>query len=347
MGRVFSHISRDTFGQEPTGNGEEETDAGRAESARRAEKTGSADGGSADFSKRLEDLKGLGDISEPRRQHGADLRTDLHLEFAEAMTGTTTSVSVTSDMLCRNCQGTGSEPGAETRGCTACKGSGLINDNQGMFSFSRPCNKCAGLGNMIIKPCKSCTGSGLERCQREVRLRTPPGVADGQLIKLKGHGGPGVNGGEPGDLYARVKVSPHQLFKREGKNLVLDVPITFAEAALGADILVPRLDGSSVVIRIPPGTTTGKRMSVRSTDADANGASDGLCMIVVLGVVVPRIPVRRTTHRRRGLRHRNTRQPQNTTGSMSMMPEVRAERASRCGIATSRHRTSEPSGGER
>lgn len=298
MGRAFSHMARDSFGQEPVGNGEDDRSTrraespGSAESTHRAEAPGSAGGGggSADFSQlkdRLEDLADLGNINAPRRKHGADLRTDLHLEFTEAVIGTTTSVSVTSDTLCQPCQGTGSEPGTETKRCTACKGSGLINDNQGMFSFSRPCNKCTGLGNVVVEPCRYCEGRGLVRSQRVVRLRTPPGVADGQTIKLKGQGGPGLNGGEPGDLYARVQVSPHQLFKREGKNLVLDVPITFAEAALGADIRVPRLDGSSVVIRVLPGATTGKRMSVRCKGADGQGSSDGLDMIIVLEVVVP------------------------------------------------------------
>ena len=179
------------------------------------------------------------------------------------MGGTTTSVSVTGDAPCEVCGTTGAEPGTKPQACGDCSGHGVRNENQGMFSFSRPCSTCTGRGNIVDSPCSSCAGRGLKLRRRRVKTRIPAGVADGQTLKLKGRGAPTLNGGAPGDLYVRIHIKPHHLFERDGKHLVLKVPITFSEAALGAKVQVPRLDGSSVMIRIPPGTSTGKRLRIR------------------------------------------------------------------------------------
>ena len=224
-------------------------------------------------------------------RRGDDLHADLRLEFGEAVAGTTTAVSLVSDAPCRTCGGSGAEPGTKPTHCDACGGSGTTAQNQGLFSFSRPCGSCAGRGHAIDSPCQSCAGRGLERRRRQVKTRIPAGVVDGQQIKLKGRGGPGVNGGRPGDLYVRVRVSPHPLFGRDGKNLTLSVPVSFAEAALGADIRVPMLDGSAVTIRIPPGTAGGRRLRVHGKADNGSGAGGadlgGADLIVVVEVVVP------------------------------------------------------------
>ena len=235
----------------------------------------------------LEDLLG-GIFSDGRRsggpdaRKGGDIRTDIHLDFADAMVGTTTSVPVTGDAPCQACGTTGAKPGTSPQICSDCDGSGVCNENQGMFSFSRPCSTCTGRGSIVDSPCSACVGRGLKRCRRQVKTRIPAGVVDGQMLKLKGRGSQTLNGGVPGDLYVRVHVGSHPLFERDGKNLTLTVPVTFAEAALGADIQVPKLDGSSVVIRIPPGTSTGKRLRIRG-DAAKSEAD----IIAMVEVVVP------------------------------------------------------------
>ena len=144
-----------------------------------------------------------------------------------------------------------------TRACRVCNGRGVVDDNQGLFSFSTPCAACQGRGVVIDDPCPTCRGSGVERRPREVKVRMPAGVADGQRIALKGRGAPGRNGGPPGDLYVTCHVTPHPLFGREGDNLTVRVPLTFAEAALGADVQVPTLEGAPVKLRIKPGTQPG------------------------------------------------------------------------------------------
>ena len=233
------------------------------------------------------DLSGLlGNLFGRRRQggsrRGSDLQTDLHLDFADAVAGITTSVAVVGDARCRTCGGVGAEPPAKSSPCPACGGTGIHDENQGLFSFSRPCSACAGRGSVIDDPCSACAGRGVEHRRREVKARIPAGVADGQRIKLKGRGAPGQAGGEPGDLYVRVHVKPHSLFGRDGRNLTLTVPVTFAEAALGADVRLPTLDGSTVTIRIPAGTTTGRRLRIRGS-----GATAGADLIVIVEVVVP------------------------------------------------------------
>ena len=246
------------------------------------------DSGQAGRAGDLGDLLG-GLFNRQGTRHGArrgdDLNADLRLGFSEAVSGTTTVVPVMGDGPCRTCDGRGTKPGTQPTPCDTCGGRGMVNENQGLFSFSRPCVSCQGRGGIIEDPCPTCAGRGLQTRRREVKARIPAGVTNGQRIKLKGRGAPGVNGGVPGDLYVRVHVSPHPLFERDGKNLTLTVPVTFAEAALGANIRVPTLNGTPVTIRIPPGTASGKRMRIPAND-DTSGADQ----IVVIEVVVPQNP---------------------------------------------------------
>jgi len=244
------------------------------------------------FNVNFEQMGDLGDLfgglfGRRRRgnpaQPGADIETEVKLEFADAVSGTTIPVPVTGEARCRTCKGLGTKPPAKPQPCPTCSGTGVNDENQGLFSFSRPCAACAGRGTVIENPCAACGGRGMERRRREVKARIPAGVTDGQRIKLAGRGAPGQGpGGRPGDLYVRVHVKPHRLFGRDGKNLTLIVPVTFSEAALGAQIPVPTLDGSTVTIRIPPGTRTGRRLRIPATSS--TGGAD---LIVEVEVVVP------------------------------------------------------------
>ncbi len=216
---------------------------------------------------------------------GADLETELHLSFEDALAGITTSVHLVSDAVCSTCHGNGAEPGSDVVVCPQCSGRGVIDENQGLFSFSQPCPRCAGQGMVVSDPCHTCGGSGIERRPRTVKVKLPAGVTDRQRIKLKGRGGPGRNGGAPGDLYVVVHVGRHSLFGRKGRNLTLAVPITFAEAALGADVKVPTLSGEPVTIRIPAGTRSGRTFKVKGKGAVTDQGTGDL--LVTVEVAVP------------------------------------------------------------
>ena len=216
---------------------------------------------------------------------GADLESELTLAFADAVHGVTTAVHLTSDAACETCKGSGSRPGTVPQTCTACNGRGVTDENQGFFSFSQPCRVCGGRGRIITDPCPDCRGSGTRRRAREVKVRVPAGVDEGQRIRLKGRGEPGRNHGPAGDLFVTVRVLPHDLFGRKGDNLTLEVPVTFAEAALGSDIRVPTLDGEPVTIRIAPGTRSGRTLRVKGRGID-NGKRTG-DLLVTVDVAVP------------------------------------------------------------
>jgi len=218
-----------------------------------------------------------GPQQQSRAQQGTDLEADLTLDFDDAVNGLETTITLTSEATCHTCSGRGSKPGSTPEACKVCNGKGVQDENQGLFSFSRPCAACGGRGSIITDPCTTCRGIGVEVRPRDVKVRIPAGVKTGQKIRLQGRGGPGRAGGPPGDLYVRVKVADHPLFGRSGRDLTIDVPISFAEAALGADVKVPTLDSDPVTIRIPPGTSTGKIFRLRGKA----GAGDLLATVVV------------------------------------------------------------------
>lgn len=269
---------------------------------------GAPGGGPGGFSFNVGDMQG-GDIGDllgqmfgrgarqpgrgaagPRR--GADLTAQLTLEFADAATGLTTTLYLTSDAQCSTCSGSGAKPGTSPSRCAVCGGRGVLDDNQGMFSLSSPCRNCQGTGSVITDPCPTCRGSGVERRPREVKVRIPAGVKDGQTIRLGGRGAPGRNGGPAGDLLVEISVRPDERFGRSGDNLTVHVPVTFAEAALGAEIDVPTLDGATVKLRIKPGTQSGSRHRVKGkgieTQSKRGGKKTG-DLIVTIDVVVPSV----------------------------------------------------------
>jgi molecular chaperone DnaJ len=217
---------------------------------------------------------------------GQDLETDLHLSFDDAVTGVTSTVRFRSDAVCSTCHGNGAAPGTSPETCPQCHGTGTIAVDQGPFSFSQVCPTCGGRGQVIPSPCPTCHGRGVEVRDREVKVRIPTGVSDAQRIRVKGRGGAGANGGPPGDLYVVVHVDSHPIFGRSGKDLTLRVPVTFAEAALGANVRVPTLDGQ-VTVRIPPGTPSGKTLRVRGKGVGSSNGKAGGDLLVTVDVQVP------------------------------------------------------------
>jgi len=218
-------------------------------------------------------------------QRGADLEAELHLPFRESVAGITTTLHLTSDAGCTTCHGTGARPGTMPTECPVCHGRGVLDDNQGLFSFSTPCANCGGNGSVVVDPCSACHGSGVERRAREVKVRIPEGVKDGQRIRLKGRGGAGRHGGPAGDLFVLVHVDADTVFGRDGDNLTLTVPVTLAEAVLGGRLTVPTLDGSTVTLKLPEGTPSGKVLRVKGRGVTTKkGVGD---LLVTVHVDVP------------------------------------------------------------
>jgi molecular chaperone DnaJ len=237
-------------------------------------------------------LGGLGDLfgfgarrsSGPRR--GADLTGEVHLSFEDAVRGVTTTVKVTGEAPCSRCGGSGAEPGTAPRTCPTCMGRGQIAQNQGFFSFTQPCPQCRGTGKLIDSPCRSCRGRGTEMRTRDVRVKIPAGVKDGARIRIPGKGAPGRAGGPPGDLYVTVRVAKHPIFTRRGNDLLVTVPISYTEAALGTKVEVPTLDGK-VTLKIPPGTPSGKTFRVRGKGVPSDRGRPG-DLLVRVEVAVPK-----------------------------------------------------------
>jgi molecular chaperone DnaJ len=226
---------------------------------------------------------GVGRSRQPAR--GSDLETEVRISFDQAMSGTTVPLRIQGPAPCDTCGGSGAEPGTSPITCPECGGTGTVAANQGFFSISRSCPRCGGTGRLIEHPCRTCKGSGSVRRTREFSVRIPPGVKDGARIKLTGRGEPGPPGSRPGDLFVRVRVAPHPIFGRRDADLTVELPISFAEAALGANVQVPTLDGT-VTLKIPPGTKAGKTFRIRGKGVPKakGGAGD---LLVTVQVDVP------------------------------------------------------------
>jgi molecular chaperone DnaJ len=222
--------------------------------------------------------------TRPRR--GADVETETSLTFSDAIDGVTVSLRLADEGPCKSCLGTGAKSGTVPRVCPSCEGTGQESRNLGSFAFSEPCKECRGRGLVVDDPCPTCSGSGRAMSTRTIQARIPAGVGDGQRIKLKGKGAPGERGGPPGDLYVRVHVAAHPVFGRSGHNLTVIVPVTFPEAALGAEIKVPSHRGMPVSVRIPPGTPNGRTFRVRGKGVRRPDSTYG-DLLVTVNVLVP------------------------------------------------------------
>ncbi len=223
--------------------------------------------------------------SRPRR--GADIETETSLTFGNAIDGATVSLRLAGEGPCKACMGTGAKTGTVPRVCPTCEGSGQASKNLGNFAFSEPCRTCRGRGLVVDDPCPVCSGSGRAMSTRTIQARIPAGVGDGQRIKLKGKGAPGERGGPAGDLYVKVHVTPHPVFARTGHNLTITVPVTFSEAALGAEIKVPAHRAMPVNLRIPAGTPNGRTFRVRGKGVRRPDGTVG-DLLVTVDVQVPK-----------------------------------------------------------
>jgi molecular chaperone DnaJ len=221
----------------------------------------------------------------PRR--GSDVEGEVTVDFVQAIEGVTVGMQMISDAACEACHGTGAKAGTIPHVCPTCQGSGMqTSTSGGVFAVTEPCRECRGRGMVVDDPCPVCHGSGRGRSTKTMQVRIPAGVTDGQRIRLKGRGGAGENGGAPGDLYVVVHVRPHPIFGRGGDNLTLTAPVTFTEAALGADIEVPTLDGVPVKLRVPAGTPNGRTFRVRGKGVSKRDGSKG-DLLVSIEVIVP------------------------------------------------------------
>jgi len=215
------------------------------------------------------DFFGLGEIfgggtrKRSRTQRGADLREDINLEFEEAVFGTETKVTVRRHESCEECRGSGAAPGKAPVTCRSCNGRGQVRYQQGFFSIARTCPTCQGTGSVITDPCSKCKGEGRVLRQRTVDAKIPAGVEDGTRIRFSGFGEGGLHGGPAGDLYVVLHVKEHPFFEREGNDLHCVIPISYTQAALGAEISVPTLEGEHV-LKVPDGTQSGTTLRIRS-----------------------------------------------------------------------------------
>jgi molecular chaperone DnaJ len=239
----------------------------------------------------------FGDIFGPRGSahrgartrpvRGVDVESTATIGFDDALSGVTISLRLTSDSACPDCHGTGGKPGTQPKICPECEGAGfVVNSTGGGFSMNETCPRCGGRQLIYDEACPTCHGSGRGTSSRSIQARIPAGVKDGQRIRLRGKGGAGENGGSAGDLFVTVKVTPHRLFGRKGDHLTLDVPVSFDEAALGAEIKIPTLGGAPVTLKIPAGTPNGRTFRVRGKGATKKDGTKG-DLLATVQVQVP------------------------------------------------------------
>lgn len=214
---------------------------------------------------------------------GADLKYDLALSLEEAVFGTTSKIRVPCRTECEDCSGSGATPGTSPETCATCNGQGQVRVQQGFFSIQQTCPRCRGTGKVISDPCKTCRGEGRVHEHKTLSVKVPPGVDNGDRIRLTGEGEAGERGGPPGDLYVEVTVREHAIFVRDGANLFCEVPISFVDAALGGDLEVPTLSGR-VNLKVPTETQTDKLFRLRGKGVKpvrGGGPGDLICKVVV------------------------------------------------------------------
>jgi molecular chaperone DnaJ len=216
-------------------------------------------------------------------QRGADLRYTLDISLENAVKGTTVKIRVPTLVACEPCDGSGAKPGSSASTCGTCGGAGQVRMQQGFFQVQQTCPKCRGKGKVITNPCPKCRGNGRNEETKTLSVKVPPGVDTGDRIRLSGEGEAGPDGGPPGDLFVQMSVQDHSIFERDGKHLYCEVPINFADAALGGELEVPTLDGR-VVLKIPAETQTGKLFRLRGKGVKpvrGGTVGDLLCRVVI------------------------------------------------------------------
>jgi molecular chaperone DnaJ len=247
----------------------------------------------ADFSDILGDIFGFGDLfgGSSRRgsrvQRGSDLRYDLEMSFEEAAFGTKTKIKVPRHEHCAECDGSGAQKGSGPTACSTCNGYGQVRFQQGFFSITRTCSHCHGSGQVIKNPCQGCHGEGRVVREKSLELKIPAGVDNGDKLRVSGEGDAGVKGGPAGDLYVVLRVKEHDFFERREHDLYCHIPISFPQAALGAEINVPTLDGDEAQVSVPAGTQTGSAFRIKGRGISKRGGSARGDLYVSVNVVVP------------------------------------------------------------
>jgi molecular chaperone DnaJ len=224
------------------------------------------------------DLGDLGDIfgglfggrggrpQQERGRRGSDLEVEVRLSFDDSLKGVETTIPIELETACRECNGSGAKPGTAPTLCPQCKGRGVTSESQGLFALSQPCPRCRGNGTVIEDPCPNCRGTGRERRTKRYTVKIPAGVKDGSKIRLRGKGEAGWGGAEAGDLFVVTRVAPSDVYTRRGDDLVVEVPVTYPDAALGAQVQVPTPDGP-VTVKVKPGTEDGTLLRVKGKGA--------------------------------------------------------------------------------
>jgi molecular chaperone DnaJ len=221
--------------------------------------------GAGAFSDIFEDMFGefMGGRKAGSKARGSDIQYAVELSFEEAFTGKEFTIKIPLNEECDSCTGSGAEAGTNPEKCSTCAGSGRVRQQQGFFTIERTCPTCNGQGTTIKNPCKKCAGQGRIRKDKIIKVKIPAGVESGRRIRLNGEGESGIRGAERGDLYILIGIKPHKLFQRDGSNLHCRVPIPITKAALGGDIEVPTIEGTSAKIKIPAGTQTGQQFRIK------------------------------------------------------------------------------------
>lgn len=256
-----------------------------------------------------------------RAQRGSDLRYNLRVTLEEAFSGLQKTINVPTSVACDECDGTGSESGAEPSMCPTCQGMGKVRAQQGFFTVERACPTCQGTGQMIQNPCKSCHGAGRKEKERSLSVNIPAGVETGTRIRLAGEGEAGMRGGPSGDLYIFIEVSEHPIFDREGTHLHCRVPVSMSSAALGGDIEVPTIDGGRSRVKIPAGSQSGRQMRLRSKGMPGLRGGPNGDMYIELAVETP---VNLTTKQKELLREFEKLSEENNPESSNFFTKVRS-----------------------
>lgn len=233
------------------------------------------------------DFFGGGRRSSTGPGQGDDLRFDMEIDFLESIHGMETTIRVPRTETCAACGGNGAASAADVTSCSTCGGAGQVRYSQGFFSVSRTCPTCRGQGRQVKRPCPACSGQGRVRKERGLSVRIPAGVSNGARLRLAGEGEGGVGGGPPGDLYVVLQVREHPDFQRDGDNLFCMVPITFSQAALGADLKVPTVHGASI-LTIPAGTQSGRTFRLKGQGVPRLGRQGRGDQMVTVHVETPR-----------------------------------------------------------
>jgi molecular chaperone DnaJ len=247
-----------------------------------------------------------------RAQAGDDLQTEMHVTFEEAAFGVEKEIQINRSISCDTCHGTGAKKGSGPSTCDMCHGHGEVRRQQGFFTIAQPCPKCHGTGQIIKDACETCHGRGRTKKREKLSVKVPAGIDEGQRLKLSGQGDAGANGGPAGDLYVLIHIEPHEFFKREEYDVHCEVPISFSQAALGAEVEVPTL-GGRVSMKIPEGTQAGQKMKLRNKGITKLGGYGLGDQIITIHVETPA----KLSKEQRELFHRLSELEQNTSNPMT------------------------------